>query len=293
MDDRTRQLIQNRILSRLKEVKSFPQFVMETLRALDNPDSSAYNVAGSLSKDEGLVIRTLKLANSAFYGLPRKISSIQEAVALLGYKTIKNLVIAATVYQRMDNSFAGYALDRGDLWKHSLSVAYAARYLAERTKACLPDEAYIVGMLHAIGKIVLNDYIKFGYQIIVRIVDTDKIPFVEAERMVLGFDHAQVGAMLVEKWNLPESHKVAIQYQYSPDELPEDLQEYRGLVDIIHLANSLILMLGVSGGADALQYSLSETVLQRLGLEEKVEELLSDLVDIMDKVSEEMELMEE
>jgi HD-like signal output (HDOD) protein len=100
MDDRTRQLIQNRILSRLKEVKSFPQFVMETLRALDNPDSSAYNVAGSLSKDEGLVIRTLKLANSAFYGLPRKISSIQEAVALLGYKTIKNLVIAATVYQR-------------------------------------------------------------------------------------------------------------------------------------------------------------------------------------------------
>ncbi|EFC92361.1 putative signal transduction protein [Dethiosulfovibrio peptidovorans DSM 11002] len=293
MDDRTRQLIQNRILSRLKEVKSFPQFVMETLRALDNPDSSAYNVAGSLSKDEGLVIRTLKLANSAFYGLPRKISSIQEAVALLGYKTIKNLVIAATVYQRMDNSFAGYALDRGDLWKHSLSVAYAARYLAERTKACLPDEAYIVGMLHAIGKIVLNDYIKFGYQIIVRIVDTDKIPFVEAERMVLGFDHAQVGAMLVEKWNLPESHKVAIQYQYSPDELPEDLQEYRGLVDIIHLANSLVLMLGVSGGADALQYSMSETVLQRLGLEGEVEELLSDLVDIMDKVSEEMELMEE
>ncbi|MCF4150320.1 HDOD domain-containing protein [Dethiosulfovibrio sp. F2B] len=293
MDDRTRQLIQNRILSRLKEVKSFPQFVMETLRALDNPDSSAYNVAGSLSKDEGLVIRTLKLANSAFYGLPRKISSIQEAVALLGYKTIKNLVIAATVYQRMDNSFAGYALDRGDLWKHSLSVAYAARYLAERTKACLPDEAYIVGMLHAIGKIVLNDYIKFGYQIIVRIVDTDKTPFVEAERMVLGFDHAQVGAMLVEKWNLPESHKVAIQYQYSPDDLPEDLQEYRGLVDIIHLANSLVLMLGVSGGADALQYSLSETVLQRLGLEDRVEELLSELVDIMDKVSEEMELMEE
>lgn len=292
MDERTRQLIQSRILSRLKEVKSFPQFVVETLKMLDNPDSSAQNVAGTLSKDEGLVIRTLKLANSAFYGLPRRISSIQEAVALLGYKTIKNLVIAATLYQRMDNAFTGYALDRGDLWRHSLSVAYAARYIAERTKACPPEEAYIAGMLHAIGKIVLNDYIKFGYQIIVRIVDTDKLPFVEAERMVLGFDHAQVGGMLVDKWNLPESHKVAVEYQYMPEELPEELSEHRSMVDVIHVANSMILMLGVGVGADGLQYPLSEKALARLGLDGTAEQVLSDLVDIMDKVSEEMELLE-
>ncbi len=292
MDERTRELIQNRILNRLKEVKSFPQFVVETLKMLDNPDSSAQNVAAILSKDQGLVIRTLKLANSAFYGVPRRISNIQEAVALLGYKTIKNLVIAATLYQRMNNAFTGYALERGDLWRHSLSVAYAAQYIAELTKVCPPEEAYIAGMLHAIGKIVLNDYIKFGYQIIVRIVDTDKLPFVEAERMVLGFDHAQVGGMLVDKWNLPESHKVAVEYQYTPEELPEELSAYRGIVDIIHVANSMILMLGVSGGADGLQYSISEEALARLGLEDSAEQHLSDLVDIMDKVSEEMELLE-
>ncbi len=292
MDDRTRQLIQNRILGRLKEVKSFPQFVVETLKMLDNPESSAHNVADSLSKDEGLVIRTLKLANSAFYGLPRRISSIQEAVALLGYKTIKNIVIAATVYQRMDNSFAGYALDRGDLWRHSLSVAYAARYIAETTKCCVPDDAYIAGMLHAIGKIVLNDYIKFGYQIIVRIVDSDKVPFVEAERMVLGFDHAQVGSMMAEKWNLPESHQVAIQYQYIPDELPDDMAEHRGMVDVIHVANSMILMLGIGVGADGLQYPISEGAISRLGLSGKEELLLSELVDIMEKVAEEMEILE-
>ncbi len=292
MDDRTRQLIQNRILGRLKEVKSFPQFVVETLKMLDNPESSAHGVADSLSKDEGLVIRTLKLANSAFYGLPRRISSIQEAVALLGYKTIKNLVIAATVYQRMDNSFAGYALDRGDLWRHSLSVAYASRYIAEKTKGCSGEEAYIAGMLHAIGKIILNDYIKFGYQIIVRIVDSDKVPFSEAERMVLGFDHAQVGAMLAEKWNLPESHQVAIQYQYMPDDLPGNLSEYQGIVDVVHVANTMIMMLGVGVGADGLQYPVSEAAMSRLGLNGKEETLLSDLVDIMDKVSEEMEILE-
>lgn len=290
MDEKTRQLIQKRILSRLEEVKSFPQFVVETLKMLDNPDSNSLSVAASLSKDQGLVVRTLKLANSAFYGLPRRISSIQESVALLGYKTIKNLVISATVYQRMDKSFSGYALDRGDLWRHSLSVAYASRHIAETTRICVPDEAYVAGMLHAIGKIVLNDYVKFGYQIILRMVENEKVPFIDAERAVLGFDHAQVGTMLAEKWGLAESQRVAIQYQYNPDELPEKFQEYQGIVDVIHLANSLVLMLGVSGGADGLQYNLSDNALARLGLEDGVDYIMSDLVDIMQKVADEMEV---
>lgn len=290
MDEKTRQLIQKRILSRLEEVKSFPQFVVETLKMLDNPDSNSLSVAASLSKDQGLVVRTLKLANSAFYGLPRRISSIQESVALLGYKTIKNLVISATVYQRMDKSFSGYALDRGDLWRHSLSVAYASKHIAEITRVCMPEEAYVAGMLHAIGKIVLNDYVKFGYQIILRMVDNEKTPFIDAERAVLGFDHAQVGTMLAEKWGLAESQRIAIQYQYKPDELPDDLQEHQGIVDVVHLANSLVLMLGISGGADGLQYTLSDKVLARLGLEDGVDYIMSDLVDIMQKVADEMDV---
>ena len=94
-------------------------------------------------------------------------SSISEAIALLGYKSVSNIVLAATVYSVMDKGLSGYALDRGELWRHSLTVAYASRYIAQVTKKVSPEEAYVGGLLHDVGKVVLNDYVRFGYGIIV------------------------------------------------------------------------------------------------------------------------------
>jgi len=193
LDDRTRDLIQRRVLKRVSDIPSLPQFVIDTLKKLDDPKSNAQDVADKLAKDEGLVLRILRLANSAYYGLPRRITSVSEAIALLGFKTVKSIVLAASVYKFMDGAFTGYALDRGELWKHSLSVAFSARHIAKRFKDVDDEEAYVAGMVHDIGKIVLNDYVRFGYSIIVKLVEEDKMPFMDAERQVLGFDHAQVG----------------------------------------------------------------------------------------------------
>ncbi|HOU33001.1 MAG TPA: HDOD domain-containing protein, partial [Synergistaceae bacterium] len=102
LDERTRDLIQRRVLKRVKEIPSLPQFVVETLKKLDDPKSSAADVSDRLSRDEGLVIRILRLANSAYYGLPRRIVSVTEAIALLGFKTVKSIVLSASVYQFMD-----------------------------------------------------------------------------------------------------------------------------------------------------------------------------------------------
>ena len=98
IDERSRELIKTRILSKIKEIKSFPQFVVETMRKLNDPDSSAQDVAVSLSRDEGLVIRKLKLENSAAYGISREISSVAEAISLIGYKNIRKIVISDSVY---------------------------------------------------------------------------------------------------------------------------------------------------------------------------------------------------
>ncbi|MFA7621061.1 MAG: HDOD domain-containing protein [Aminobacteriaceae bacterium] len=290
IDERTRELIKTRILGKIKEIRSFPQFVVETMRKLNDPDSNAQDVAASLSRDEGLVIRTLKLANSAAYGISRDISSVSEAIALLGYKNISSIVLAASVYSVMDKPLAGYALDRGMLWRHSLSVAYSARYIAQLTKRSSPEEAYVGGLLHDVGKVVLNDYVRFGYGIIAKMVEERQMSFLEAEVQVLGFDHAVVGAMLVEKWGLPEPFKYAVAYHHAPNNLDEP--KYQDLVDVVHLANSLCLMLGVGVGADGLQSYLFPESLERLGVSD-YEMLMSELVDFVAQAEEELSEMEE
>lgn len=290
IDEKSRELIKTRILNKIKEIKSFPQFVVETMRKLNDPDSSAQDVAASLSRDEGLVIRTLKLANSAAYGISREISSVAEAIALLGYKNISNIVLSASVYSIMDKSLTGYALDRGTLWRHSLTVAYSARYISQKTKMALPEEAYVGGLLHDIGKVVLNDYVRFGYGIIVKLVEEQHIPFIEAEVQVLGFDHALVGSMLVEKWGLPDSFRYAVAHHHSPNTLDEP--KYQSLVDVVHVANALCLMLGVGLGADGLQSYLYPEALERLGITE-YEVLMSELVDFVAQAESELSEMEE
>jgi putative nucleotidyltransferase with HDIG domain len=292
IDERSKDLIKTRIISKLKEMKSFPQFVVETLRKLNDPASNATDVAASLSRDEGLVLRTLKLANSATYGMPRNIADVSEAIALLGYKNISNIVLSATVYSVMDKGLTGYALDRGEMWRHSLTTAYTARHIAGMTRKAPPEEAYVGGLLHDIGKVVLNDYVRFGYGVIVKLVEEEHIPFTEAEYKVLGFDHSEVGALLVERWELPGAYHYSTLYHHRPNELSAEHAKYQPLVDIVSLANAVCLMMGIGIGADGLQSYLYPETLERLKIGD-YETLMSDLVDFIGQASSEMEEMKE
>ena len=287
IDEKSRELIKTRIISKMKDIKSFPQFVMETMRKLNDPDSNAADVAQSLSRDEGLVLRVLKLANSAAYGQTRSISNISEAIALLGYKSVSNIILAATVYSAMDKGLTGYALDRGELWRHSLMVAYTARYLAKLTGKVSTEDAYVGGLLHDIGKVILNDYVRFGYGIIVKMVEEKHIPFTEAEWEVLGFDHAMIGEILVSSWEMPEAYRIAVAYHHKPNELPEDKLQHQPLLDVVTVANTICLMLGIGLGADGLQAYIFPEPLERLGIT-NFESLFSEMIDFAGKVATDM-----
>jgi HD-like signal output (HDOD) protein len=270
----------------VKDIPSLPQFVIETLKKLDDPKSNATGVGEILSKDEGLVLRILRLANSAYYGLSRRITGIAEAISFLGFKTVKSIVLAASVYKFMDSAFTGYSLDRGELWKHSQGVAATSRYLSEKLKAGDPEEAYIGGLMHDIGKIVLNDYVRFGYSIILRLVEEDGIPFCEAERQVLGFDHAQVGGLVMEQWNLPDAYSYMTTYHHAPDNLPREASEFQKVLDIVHVSNAMCLMLGIGLGADGMQYNISTESLERLGISDKTENIMAEFVEILSALEE-------
>ena len=287
IDEKSRDLIKTRILNKMQDIKSFPQFVLETMKKLNDPGSNAADVAQSLSRDEGLVLRILKLANSAAYGMTRNISNISEAIALLGYKSVSNIVLAATVYSAMDKGLSGYALDRGELWRHSLMVAYTSRHLAKLTEKVSTEDAYVGGLLHDIGKVILNDYVRFGYGIIVKMVEEKHIPFTEAETQVLGFDHAAIGEILIEKWEMPEFYRIAVAYHHKPNELPEDKMQYQPLLDVVTLANTICLMLGIGLGADGLQAYMFPEPIERLGIK-NFDSLLSEMIDFAGDVSNDM-----
>lgn len=288
LDDRTRDLIQRRVLKRVKDIPSLPQFVIETLDKLDDPSSSAADVGSKLLKDEGLVVRVLKLANSAYYGLSRKITGISEAISYLGFKTVKSIVLAASVYKFMDNSFVGYALDRGELWRHSQAVAMTSRHLSTKLKIAEPEEVYVGSLMHDIGKIVLNDYVRFGYSIIIRLVEDDNMPFCTAERQVLGFDHAQVGGLVMEQWNLPQMYAYIASFHHNPQELPSEMAHVQPALDIVHVCNTMCLMLGVGIGADGMQYNICPESLERLGIADDTEIIMSEFVDILAALDEEI-----
>ena len=287
IDEKSRDLIKARIISKMQDIKSFPQFVLETMRKLNDPESNAADVAKSLSRDEGLVLRILKLANSAAYGMTRNISNISEAIALLGYKSVSNIILAATVYSAMDKGLSGYALDRGELWRHSLMVAYTSRYLAKITGKVGTEDAYVGGLLHDIGKVILNDYVRFGYGIIVKMVEEKHIPFTEAELRVLGFDHAMIGEILVERWDMPEAYRIAVAYHHKPNELPKDKLQHQPLLDVVTVANTICLMLGIGLGADGLQAYIFPEPLERLGIT-NFEGLLAEMIDFAGNVSSDM-----
>ena len=287
IDEKSRELIRTRIISKMQDIKSFPQFVLETMRKLNDPESNAADVAKSLSRDEGLVLRILKLANSAAYGMTRKISNISEAIALLGYKSVSNIILAATVYSSMDKGLSGYALDRGELWRHSLMVAYTARQIANITGKVSAEDAYVGGLLHDIGKVILNDYVRFGYGIIVKMVEEKHMPFTEAETQVLGFDHAAIGEILIKKWDMPESYRTVVEYHHKPNELPDSKIQYQPLLDVVTLANTICLMLGIGLGADGLQEYVFPDSIERLGIK-NFDSLLSEMVDFVGNVSNDM-----
>ena len=279
IDEKSRELIKTRIISKMQDIKSFPQFVIETMRKLNDPESNAADVARSLSRDEGLVLRILKLANSAAYGLSRNITNISEAIAMLGYKSVSNIILAATVYSAMDKGLSGYALDRGELWRHSLMVAYTSRQLAKLTEKVGTEDAYVGGLLHDIGKVILNDYVRFGYGIIVKMVEEKHIPFTEAELKVLGFDHAMIGEIMIERWEMPKAYVAAVAYHHKPNDLPDDKKQYQPLLDVVTLANTICLMLGIGLGADGLQAYMFPETIERLGIK-NFDGLLSEMVTL-------------
>lgn len=257
-------------MAAVEDLPALPDVAMKVIRLADDPNASALALGRVIGTDQGLTARVLRMANSAFYGVSRRIGTVQEGVVVLGMRTIKVLTLAASVYPVLSRPNNGYSLGRGELWRHSVACGLGAQVLAKHAKpaaphigSVTPDEAFVAGLLHDIGKMVIGSLLAGYFEQARALALAENMAFADAERALLGFDHAQAGAAIGEKWNLPAPLVDAIACHHHP------LQAQHGnigLACVAHVADALSLTLGIGVGGDGLLFALQPAALEALSL---------------------------
>jgi putative nucleotidyltransferase with HDIG domain len=229
------------ILAGVEDLKPLSATVTQALKVMDMPEVEINKIASIISVDQALTARILKLANSAYYGFIYPASTLQEAITRLGLRQTKSVLYTASFSGLLGRKIAGYNLRRGDLWKHSIAVAMIAQRLAERVVYAAPEEAYIGGLLHDLGKLVLDQYLNVDWGELLVVGQSHELPLIEAEEYLLGLNHAQVGGELARKWRFPDCLVDAIAHHHSPT----FAQNSGELAAIVHLADTICLRMNI------------------------------------------------
>jgi len=186
------------------------------MEALADPDTSALELGRHIAADQSLSATLLRQVNSAFYGFYRRVTTVKDAVVILGFREVQNLVLAASAFRVFPNSKSPY--DRNQLWRHSLASAMAAERIAKRLSLSDDGSYFSAGLLHDIGKVALDSVYPDNFQEAVKRAVAGPRPLHEVEPEVFGMDHAEVGGALAEHWNLPPLLTEAIRRHHNPDQ---------------------------------------------------------------------------
>jgi putative nucleotidyltransferase with HDIG domain len=221
-----------RSLANAYTLPALPFIIEEVNRVIDNPKASAAHLGDVISKDQALVAKILSVANSPLYGIPRRVSTIDFAIIILGFNHIKNIVIAFSLMDSI-SSFDSTVFDRQRYWIHSLMTATASKRIAEDLGFHVSGEAFTAGLLHDLGIPIICKHFPKEFKQIQELVLTKGMHFREAEIEVLGMDHQEVGRILVERWNLPPSLSEVVAFHHQPSLATE----YKSLSALVHLTD--------------------------------------------------------
>ena len=235
-----------RIIRRVEDLPTLPRIVLKITELVNNPKSSAKDLAGVVTDDQVLTARLLKFVNSSFYGFPQNISTVTDAIVLLGFDAIRNLLLTTSMFDLFSNKNKENELRREKMWDHSLGCAVAAKVIGDHMRYDDPEELFVSGLLHDIGKIVEMLFLPDDFARVVSMVENKNILMVEAEDHVLGYTHADVGRLLAERWNLPSKLVNVIAYHHQPGLAGRFSQE----AAIVHLADILCRAMNMGSGGD-------------------------------------------
>ncbi len=269
--------LKKKIFRSLENLPPISQVVSEALEVMADPNSVVDDIAKAIETDQSMVSNVIRLVNSAYYGLPNKVSSVQQACVLLGNRILREIIIMAGVSKLLEKNLKGYGFTSGELWRHSVASALGAKIIAGKEDSEQENDAYIAGLIHDMGKITLNPYILERMDAFASFMDTEKQDFLEAEKSILGFDHAEIAHEICINWKFPENIAFAIQYHHRPSLSQGDKLSY-----VVHMADFLAKSCGFGESRDTTD-ELEKGTMEFLSLEKE------DIGNIMSEMNEAME----
>jgi putative nucleotidyltransferase with HDIG domain len=267
-------------ISKVRHLPPAPRVVPELLKLLNQADVDSSRVVKLISLEPSLTANVLRVCNSAYFAPALAISDVQEAITRLGFQQVFQLVTAATTAKLLSPPQDGYGLDHGELWKHSVASAAAAQLMARQ----LGDDENLVftaTLLHDIGKVVLAQAIAGSYAKLLHEAETHQLALVEVEKKLLGFDHAEVGGRLLERWRFPANIVSAVTWHHSP----KSAEEHQRLASFVYLGNMIAYFMGHGYGHLAFALRGRADALAILGLaSESIPQYMMDTFEQMQMI---------
>lgn len=273
----------------ISDLPTLPTVASQIVATANSPKASATDVGELINRDQALTGKVLKLVNSSFYGFPQQIKTINHAIVILGFNKVKNVVLTASVFD-LTKGRDSQRLDIPQFWEHSLGAAIGAQTAAQEFgRGLTPDDAFVGGLLHDFGKVILDQFLSKEYGPVLDYVREHKCLLRAAEKEILGFDHQQVGTWIAERWKLPALLVTAIRYHH----LPNRAREENEMAVAVHVGNILARALGVGNGGDQSISALDEEVCEQNNIGPKrIQGMLQTVVDELKRAQEFFELIE-
>lgn len=256
------QRLYDQLFERIAEVSTLPTAAMRIIEIAGDPNSSGDDLLHAVQSDPALATRVMRTVNSAYYALRGTIADLKNAIMLLGFKEVRNLALTAYVAKLFQQT-AGYGPYRRErLWNHLVGVASAARLIARSTGKDAPEEAYLAGLLHDLGLILIDQYLHRRFCQVIDLL-SDERPTSAAEWKVLGFDHTELGERIARGWHFPEQITAAIRYHHDP---PSYSGAHRATLHAVVLANYLASRKGLTSLGVCNVVLPPESVFHHLGM---------------------------
>jgi len=221
------------IISKIDDLPTLPVVIQRILQLINDPKATVKQIGSIITSDQSLTAKTLKLVNSAFYGFQKKITTVDQAIVIIGFNAVKNLAISASVFDIFKNVSQRSSFDRSSFWTHCAAVAFIAKQICEDTRAGNSGEIFVSALLHDIGKIVLDVYFPELMNKILYNANYKQISFFQSEEEIAGFTYTEVGFLLSRRWNLPDNLYIPIRYHHTP----QKTIKYPNIVSIVHTSN--------------------------------------------------------
>lgn len=252
------------ILAGIKKLPAFSTTVVRLSELINDAEAGPGEFEAVVQPDMALTANLLRMANSAYFGLSRRIGNAREAITLLGVRRVFELGAMAAVDAVVPETLPGYGIDASVFWTHSVAVAVIAERLSKERKLATPMLTFTAGLLHDVGKLVISSFLAVHIEALRTELASGGLSLIDCEQKLLGANHAQIGADLGVAWNLPEEVVKVIASHHAPD----SANEGRGdrLVDLVHASDCLSHSMGFGADVGGMHRQVDDAAIARLGL---------------------------